>query len=235
MLCGEARSPAYEAVHTRWVVFVADEYWIIADELRGSRPHRYDLRFHLPADAEGRTTVTTDDVNSVVRAPGLALVFAPSRTPRIEAGWVAPEYGVKLAAPVVSVAVDGVAATRFFTLVVPASSSDSPPLLRVHSDGTTESHVLEITGVGPAGCDRDSVVWNAARAPFELGGFRGRAAAAWIRESPTGQILTFTACDVVEATCPALGKTVLPRRPRPARWVRWDAAQDLVEVAAEDP
>ena len=108
-------------------------------------------------------------------------------------------------------------------------------MLRIHSGGSTESHVIEVTGVGPAGSDRDRVFWNGVRAPFELGGFRGRAAAACIRESPTGQIRTFTACDVAEATSPALGKTVLPRRSRPARWVRWDAAQDLVEVAAEDP
>src|SRR5207244_2208544 len=134
-----------------------------------------------------------------------------------------------------SVAVEGVAATRFFTLVVPMASSAPPPVLRIHSDGTPESHVLEITGVGPAAIDRDRVVWNAARAPFELGAFRGSATAAWIRESPAGRIRTFTACDVVEATCPTLGKTVLPRRPQPARWVRWDAAQELVEVAPEDP
>src|SRR5204863_5981923 len=54
LMTGEARSPEYDAVHTRSVVFVADEYWIIADELRGSGPHHYDLRFHLAADAEGQ-------------------------------------------------------------------------------------------------------------------------------------------------------------------------------------
>src|SRR6185369_2470087 len=109
----------------------ADTFWIIADQLRAPSPHRYDLRFHLAPDAEGQTTVRAGDVNSVVRAPGLALVFSPAREPRIEAGWVAPSYGVKLPAPVVSVAVDRVAATTFFTLVVPAASSDPDPELRV--------------------------------------------------------------------------------------------------------
>ncbi|HEY6195373.1 MAG TPA: alginate lyase family protein [Candidatus Eisenbacteria bacterium] len=233
LMAGVARSPEYDAVHTRWIVFVADEYWLIADDLRAGGPHRYDLRFHLAADAEGHTTVTTREVNTVVRAPGLALVFAPARPPRIEAGWVAPRYGVKLPAPVVSVAVDGVAAAGFFTAVVPVASADSAPMLRIHSDGTREPHVLEIAGVGPAGLDRDRVFWNGVRAPFELGGFRGCAAAAWVRESSTGRTRSFTACDVVEATCPALDMTILPRRRQPARWVRWDATRAHVEVAPE--
>jgi hypothetical protein len=234
LLAGEARSPEYDAVHTRWVLFVADAYWIIADELRASRPHRYDLRFHLPAHAEGHTTLATDAVDAVVRAPGLALVFAPVRTPRIEPGWVAPEYGVKHAAPVVSVAVDDVAAARFFTLVVPAASSEPAPRLRVHTDARTESHLLEITGVGAAGRERDRVFWNRVPAAFELGGFRGRAAAAWVRESPTGQAQSLTACEVVEATNLQTDEPVFSPRRGPARWLRWNAVQDLVEVASKD-
>jgi hypothetical protein len=162
VLAGEARSPVYDAVHNRRIAFVADTFWIIADQLRAPSPHRYDLRFHLAPDAEGQTTVRAGDVNSVVRAPGLALVFSPAREPRIEAGWVAPSYGVKLPAPVVSVAVDRVAATTFFTLVVPAASSDPDPELRVGADESTGDVVLDIRRVGEDGRGRHRVLWGSA-------------------------------------------------------------------------
>ena len=87
LLSGEARSPVYEAVHTRVVAFVADRYWIVEDRLRGRRAHRYDLRFHLAPEALGETYL---DGRSV-RAPGLALVFAPGPATGLERGWVAPD------------------------------------------------------------------------------------------------------------------------------------------------
>src|SRR5262249_45191087 len=57
VLHGGARSPCYDAAHSRRVVFVAGEYWLLEDRLRGDRAHRYDLRFHLAADAWQQTEV----------------------------------------------------------------------------------------------------------------------------------------------------------------------------------
>ena len=99
VLCGEASSPSYDAVHTRWILFVAGEYWIVVDRLSGATPHRYDLRFHLAPAAWQRTTTVTGERQAVARAPGLALVFTPPREPCLEAGWFAPYYGQKLPAP----------------------------------------------------------------------------------------------------------------------------------------
>src|SRR5262249_35364175 len=124
MLCGEARSPVYEAIHTRRILFVGNEYWIIADRLRGERRHRYDLRFHLSPEAWERTTATVRSGNAVVHAPGLALAFFPPFDLRIEPGWVAPEYGRKLPAPVVSVSVEAVDAD-FVTVVLPFRAGGS--------------------------------------------------------------------------------------------------------------
>ena len=56
VLAGEARSPAYEAVHERRIAFVGDRYWIDrGPRCAGEREHRYDLRFHLaPGARAGR-------------------------------------------------------------------------------------------------------------------------------------------------------------------------------------
>jgi hypothetical protein len=145
LLRGEARSPSYDAVHTRAVLFVAGEYWLIEDRLAADRPHRYDLRFHLAAEAQDAVAVA----GTVVRAPGLALVLDPVLDVRIEAGWVAPRYGLKQAAPVVSAASEGSAAARFVTLVAPGERA---PGLAVRGS------VVEVHGVGAGGAATDSFV-----------------------------------------------------------------------------
>ncbi|MBM2821279.1 MAG: hypothetical protein HW413_25 [Thermoleophilia bacterium] len=130
IVVGEVRSSCYDAVHTRRIAFVADEYWLIEDVLVGGRRHRYDLRFHLAAETWGRTEV----VGAAVRAPGLALVFAAELEIQLESGWVAPEYGVKCVAPVVSIAVEALAAT-FLTLVMPREEGAPTPVLVRSGDG----------------------------------------------------------------------------------------------------
>ena len=110
-LAGEARSPAYEAVHRRRVAFVDDRHWVIEDTLTGDREHRYDLRFHL-APGEAWTS------GSAVLGSGVALVIDAAEEITIEPGWVSPRYGVRHAAPVVSAVAVGREA-RFRTEVLP--------------------------------------------------------------------------------------------------------------------
>ena len=193
VLHGEARSPCYEVVHSRRVVFVAGEYWLLEDRLRGERAHRYDLRFHLAADAWQRTEVAVGEANAIVRGPGLALIVAPAGTPRLEAGWVAESYGVKRPAPVVSIAVDGMAEVTFTTLVVPLAPGGNPPSLAAHArDGAT---VVEVRGTGPDGRARDWVGWRSSRGRLELGPLEVRAVAAWLRQAESGAIVAFGACE----------------------------------------
>jgi len=114
VLAGEAVSPAYDAVHERRIAFVRDRFWIVEDRLRGARPHRYDLRFHL---APGRARV---EGNAVV-APGLALVVLGADGVGLEPGWIAPRYGELLEAPVVSAPASGRDA-RFVSVIVPGAA-----------------------------------------------------------------------------------------------------------------
>ena len=100
VLVGEARSPAYEAVHTRRIAFVDERRWVIEDELRGEREHRYDLRFHLPPG--GKVDLRIEGAESIETEPG----------------WIAPRYGEYLDAPVISAVAHGKSA-RFVTELTP--------------------------------------------------------------------------------------------------------------------
>ncbi len=159
LLAGRAESPAYEAVHTRVIAFVADRYWIVEDRLQGDRPHRYDLRFHLDPGARGRTHVE----GSAVRAPGLGLVLAPGPSPRLEPGWVAPRYGIRHEAPVVSAVIEGVAEASFVTLVAPLAEGDALPSLSASRDGAE-------TAVAVKGIDGENhtLAWRAGQHELKL-------------------------------------------------------------------
>jgi hypothetical protein len=236
-LCGVAVSPAYEARHARRVFFIANEYWLIVDQLSGERPHRYDLRFHLAPEAWRQTRIESNGTNSLVRAPGLALVFDASRTPQLEAGWVAPAYGVKHPAPVVSVVAEGESETCFFTLVAPLDADAPAPRLLVHTtkDKLSNQVRVEIVGVGDDGAATDLLTWGLAAQEFDLGEIQGRASVAWARTSGTGELQSFTACNVRELSWTTRSESsAIFSGTRAARWVAWDAERGLVCGAQEE-
>jgi uncharacterized heparinase superfamily protein len=115
-LAGDARSPAYDAVHRRRVTLVDGHRWLIEDRLSGATRHRYDLRFHLAPDAQGGTRVDGD----TVVAPGVTLRIRGAQRVALEPGWVAPRYGEQLPAPVVTAVAEGVRDAAFVTEVAPA-------------------------------------------------------------------------------------------------------------------
>jgi hypothetical protein len=233
LLCGQAVSPCYDAVHTRRVLFVFNEYWIIEDRLTGMRPHHYDLRFHLPPEASAYVEMTAGDGGTRVEAPGLTLLIWPPGENRLEPGWVAPRYGQKLPAPVVCVGLRDVAEARFLTLVIPSRGRSSAPSLNVCS-GTKPSSsgmTVEITGVGPDGRARDQVTWTESIGPFGIGPFSGRAALAALREDVSGKPMSFEACQVTGSVQGPSGATMRSESAS-VDWVSWDPAQCFREGRA---
>jgi len=97
----EVVSPAHEAVHTRHVLFPQRRFWVVHDHLHGRNPHRYEARWHLPADAHEHTSVERSEHQTRVCMPAGCLVVPASIAVEIEPGWVSPTYGVKQPAPVV--------------------------------------------------------------------------------------------------------------------------------------
>jgi hypothetical protein len=126
VLAGRAESPCYDAIHTRQVSFVDDEYWVVEDELNATNEHHYDLRWHLPAEDWGATELTTIDGQPAVRTPGVLLVFLSPVSLTLEPGWVSPRYGVRLRAPVISAATTATD-VRLTTLIVPLRPSHTRP------------------------------------------------------------------------------------------------------------
>jgi heparinase II/III-like protein len=183
MLCGEVRSPAYEAIHTRRIFFVAGEYWLIVDSLKASVPHKYDLRFHLTAEALNHCTriaggIRTSDMvllfgNNCRGGPPWPPVSQPPRVSdervateghpyscSLSHGWISPRYGIKQAAPVVSFVSTGEANVDFYTLIAPRELGAPLPRFQVLS----EDHV-RIEGIGTDFSEVDELSWLSETEP----------------------------------------------------------------------
>ncbi|HEY6802136.1 MAG TPA: alginate lyase family protein [Pyrinomonadaceae bacterium] len=157
MLCGEVISNCYDALHTRRIFFVANEYWVIVDNLRSDQKRTFDLRFHLTPEAWNHTAMCVSETNVTVRTPDVALVFDSTFQPRIEPGWVSPKYGVKHLAPVVSVKSENTA-TDFVSLIYPTKLHETAPSFRVISDAANlrDSGVLEVV----TSCGVEYIEWE---------------------------------------------------------------------------
>jgi heparinase II/III-like protein len=217
LLHGRVTSPAYDAIHTRFIFFIADEYWVIVDKLNGAVPHDYDLRFHLAPEAMNHLAIQKHEGNNAVIAPGLALIFESNHEPHVEPGWFSPEYGKKISAPVVSVrsrAADAV----FFTLVMPRELNDPLPVFR--GDAYSDRISFEVSGVGRDKSEIDHVVWGARAEHFAIGSATGTARAVWVRAFTSGTASVVQGSEVSTITC-APGATELSYGADPVSWVAW--------------
>lgn len=134
VLCGNVVSPNYEAVHTRRIFFIHNEYWLISDEMISTTQHRYDLRFHLTPDAWNGCSIVSTPANTIVRTPDVALLFELGQNLSIEPNWFSPRYGIKYRAPCVNLASEAESIT-LYTLVMPLCLEKELPSFTVKKDG----------------------------------------------------------------------------------------------------
>ena len=236
LLRGRVTSPSYDAVHTRFVFFIAGEYWVIVDKLTGALSHDYNLRFHLAPEAMNHTVIQKRDGNNAVIAPGLALIFPSRNEPQLEPGWVAPKYGQRISAPVVSVR-SKAAETVFFTLVMPLELNDSLPTFRVLTDDATCSDRIsfEVTGVGRDKSAIDLVAWSAETEHLALGTVTGTARAAWARAFTSGSESVVQACDVTGIASAPDSATGLLSGVGPISWIVWNQAFGITQSGGAKP
>ena len=230
LLCGRVTSPSYDAVHTRFIFFIAGEYWVIVDRLSSELPHDYNLRFHLAPEAMNHTAIQSRKGNNAVITRGLALVFPSCNQPQLEPGWFAPEYGQKISAPVVSVRTKA-AETVFFTLVMPLELNDPLPAFQVLTDDATCADRIrfEVTGAGRNKSAIDRVAWSSGTEHFELGTITGTARATWARAFASGSVSVVQACEVSTIACAPDCATELLSGAGPLSWIAWSERFGLTQ------
>lgn len=194
LLHGVARSHVYDAVHSRRIVCVDEDYWIVSDWLLAPTRHEYALRFQLAEAACNAVMIAYDDGLHAI-SPGL--IVAQARDGEIdlaiEDSFVSYRYGEKRAAPrLCFTRRDRCAA--FDTVLMPWRD-DLPPLrvTRLPEADETEGRLatlsIEFTRDGRPirdlwihSRDGTAVEWRTDRYRFS-----GRW--LWLREDPNGRVL----------------------------------------------
>ena len=205
-------------MHRRSVVFVADDYWLVFDELRAEEPHDYALRWHLADDVVPEIR-TSPNGSSFVATPNVSLEIAGSGPATAEPGWVSIEYGVKRAAPVVVARAQGAADADLVTLLAARQAGTSPRLR--WSDACSGAAIVEL-----ADGTTDHLSWRAPDRDVVVGGLRVAAATVWVRADRDGnpQQVSLDRPTMVRWTHPGTS----PRLTHDDGWHLWQRRQETL-------
>ncbi len=137
------------AVHTRTVVYVHDEMWIVADRVETDRARRVDALWHFAPDChvttEGKTVVSTDAGLGNLRIAPIGGM--PWRTRIVSGvdnpvqGWYSSIYTEKVAAPTAIYSADIPGTTTFAWVLLPAEGEVPAVDARVVSSGADRIEV----------------------------------------------------------------------------------------------
>jgi hypothetical protein len=114
-------------VHRRRVLFVKPRYWIVVDDLDGRKEHRVDVNFQCAAVD---LTVKNESWVLARRAGNRGVAIGAFSTVPLERafaagtldpirGWLSPEYGQRVPAPILTYSVSARLPLRVITAIVP--------------------------------------------------------------------------------------------------------------------
>lgn len=164
-------SPA-PARHTRRILFLKNDYWIIRDSIATTGAHQYDLYFHFAEDCKpvidnpvGAVRIDSDVVAVRERKTGAAGLdihtCGVAGVWRCEDGWVSKAYGARSEARVCVFSAKAAGAQEFVSFAVPRAAGAAQTRvrqtealggvtceLRSGSDGNAKDVLLAGTGNG---------------------------------------------------------------------------------------
>jgi hypothetical protein len=122
------------ARHTRHVLFLKNDYWIVSDRVETEGKHRYNLYFHPTPETklkieEDAARVLLEDKESGDTVLSLH-VFGDGGKLVSEEGWVSAQYGRRERAPLCRFEAEGLGARALYTFLVPPGAGASPARVR---------------------------------------------------------------------------------------------------------
>lgn len=135
--------------HTRSVLFLKNNYWVVRDQVRSSGDHRIKLWFHFDtgvAPLSSRNDVYVVTENSHTTRLQLSVCAAGGEWTR-EHGWVSSCYGEKEEAPVFAYTILAKGSEELVTFLLPQVSGVHPrPLVREIEATEGRAFEIEIAG-----------------------------------------------------------------------------------------
>lgn len=180
---GYSRLPD-KIVHRRRLIHVPGEYWILADDFRGSGRHTFDFNFHFGKHVTS-STLEHDEDATVMWSEGAGLLVAsfvsePSTADLIQGrnepieGWVSHGYGALEPSTALRVSMTGSASAASITLLAPTMYAPVVRRLEVES-GAAIACSYEHQGL------TDIAVLSSGESDVQVAGFVMRGEFFWLR------------------------------------------------------
>jgi hypothetical protein len=135
------------ATHTRSILFLKNDYWIIRDYVETFGEHTYQLNFHFDVNTNPRAENPEDKLWSITedsdKNGGLKLLlFGDNGEWKRNESWISTCYGNRINAPYLRFNSKGTGPQEFFTFLLPTIPANS---------GSGEAHIEEIQVDGGRG------------------------------------------------------------------------------------
>jgi hypothetical protein len=161
------------ATHTRSIMFLKGDYWIMRDVVETSGSHDYSLNFHF--DDTATPAVSSD--GKYVGDDGYRLfTFGDNGAWQQKESWISKVHGNKINAPFLRFMSSGDGVQEFFTFILPVDSQMSQPEVVEASTPAGRAFVIKY---GPY---RDLLIFNDTEQEYiDAGGFESNCRYTWAR------------------------------------------------------
>lgn len=169
--------------HSRSVLFLKGDYWVLRDRLESNSEHRHDLWFHLDAGANPVVLPKANTVTTTAGESGLEIaIFGGKGDWNREDGWVSQCYGKRTAAPVCVYSVTAKGQCELITFLLPMISA-SAARTRIHEVEAVGGRAFEIV----AG-DKQDIVMIRKGHRVEMARMASDFAWTWVRFSAMASV-----------------------------------------------
>jgi len=171
------------ATHTRGVLFVNREYWLMLDRVDATSEHDYAIHFHMAPGINATLSQEAGRLEAHAASVILDLVYLGEQGAwHVADGLVSPCYGAKVAAPHGTYSLRASGPAVLLSVLFPRSASQPPPEIQKLNSGRGKGLVVATSRF------RDLVLWSADAVDSEglhVVDFEW----VWIRRSAGGRLL----------------------------------------------
>lgn len=193
------------ATHSRSILFLKNDYWIIRDLIETMGEHRYSLNFHYARDIKPGISLAGDCVGD---ARHRIYTFDGTGHWEQRESWISNDHGNRVNAPFMRFVASGVGTQEFFTFILPSGCSVAAPEVSEVPSPLGRAFVIRFQGYADLFVFNDDVTQTIRTGMFDTN-FRY----TWAR-LVEGQVLPdeFVAIDGVKLS---LGDTVVNNATQP--------------------
>lgn len=183
--------------HTRRLLYVKPDYWVVCDLVSGDETHDLEQWFHLPPcqatlDASGRC---------VAQTPGGRLVLAPvgpgAQAHMVEGeedpiqGWVSDAFGRKSPAPAVCYHTRALLPAALVTVVAAREYGSLPVVVPLGDEHGSSAAAIAVQWLG---CRDHMLLAPGDGRARAFGAYETDARAACVREDSSGEVTAISLC-----------------------------------------